>query len=64
MDTNTAFCIVSSVRGRHYRSTRKVSPYFSSLNHAVRALKFMRERMSSNEQLHIEQTERAHDFDA
>ncbi len=64
MDTNTAFCIVSSVRGRNYHSTRKVSPYFSSLNPAVRALKFMRDRMAGNEQLHIEQTDREQRFDA
>jgi hypothetical protein len=64
MDTQTTFCIVSSAHGRHHRATRKVSPYFSSLNHAVRALKFMRDRLPKHERLHIEQSERGHDFDA
>jgi len=64
MDTHTAFCIVSSASGRHHHSTRKVSPYFSSLNHAVRALKFMRDRLPQSERLHIEQSERENNFDA
>ncbi|MEM6638620.1 MAG: hypothetical protein AAF610_01820 [Pseudomonadota bacterium] len=58
MDTNTAYCIVSSVRGRHHRTTRKVTPYFSTLYQAVRALKFLRERLTGDEHLHIEQTQR------
>lgn len=64
MDPNTAFFIVSSPRGRMHHATRQVSPYFESLQHAVRALQFLRERMPRNESLHIEQGDGVVDSDA
>ncbi|MFK8017630.1 MAG: hypothetical protein AB8G17_19555 [Gammaproteobacteria bacterium] len=64
MDTQTAFYIVSSPRGRTPRVTRQVSPFFESLNHAVRALRFMRDRLPRDEHLHIEHGDRPTDYDA
>lgn len=64
MDPQTAYFIVSSCRGRSVSSTRKVSPYFESLQQAVRALSFLRERRAGNERLHIEQGDRQLDTDA
>lgn len=55
MDPQTAYYIVSSCRSRSLSSSRQVSPYFDTLHHAVRALKFMRERLPKSENLHIEQ---------
>lgn len=64
MNPNTAFFIVSSPRGRMRQATRQVSPYFESLQHAARALNFLRERVPRNESLHIEQGEAVPDSDA
>ena len=64
MDSNTAFYIVSSSRAFAPRATRQVSPFFDSLNHAVRALRFMRDRLPRDEHLHIEHGERPDDYDA
>ena len=64
MDNNTAFYIVSSPPGRLLRATRQVSPFFDSLNHAVRALHFMRDRLPRDEHLHIEHGDRPNDYDA
>jgi hypothetical protein len=55
MDPQTAFFIVSNRRRRGGQMSRQVSPYFDSLQHAVRALSFLRRSFGTGAELHIEQ---------
>ena len=58
MDPNTAFYIVSSGR-RIERRPQQVGPTYSSLEHAARALSFLRKTLPRMMRLHIEQDVRA-----
>ena len=55
MDPHTAFFIVSNRRRAGGQMSRRVSTYFESLQHAARALGFLRRSFPSGTELHIEQ---------
>lgn len=55
MDPNTAFYIVTSARRRPVHEARRVGPSYGTLEHAARALSFLRKKLPGVMRLHIEQ---------